>query len=396
MIKIKDFMSKNLLICRKNELVITAAKKLENTSHDCILVVEKRKPIGVLTERDIISFFIHSRKKKARLMDIMRSPVITIESDKTLKDAIEVMKKMGLKQIAVMQNNKLVGLVTEDDVIRGMIRSEANLTKKLISGKIKNQTYAKKQQNLFQELQEIRKSRKQLSTGSRALDKFLGGGYPYNKNILFYGMPGAGKSVFAYSFVTQGLKDGDICIYCYSTETEEEIKDGLAFTGLENIDEYIKKKQLILLKLKDSEDSRISNISSDMTTRHLFNIKETVKAATTRNKKNKDINIRFVFNIFLSIIMSCDAKTIYFFLSDLTNYLKKEEVTSLFLLQKGLEFNPVLTAIEEIMNIVIELDIQDEGIKTSRILRVRKADSAKMSLSAIKFKFKKGEGFVSV
>jgi len=392
MIKIKDVMSTDVLTVKKSELVITAARKLETTSYNFILVLERDKPIGILTKRDILKSLIHRKNQDETVEEAMTKPVLTIEADKSLTEALELMKKRGIVQIPVMKDNKYAGMITEEDVIEGLIKSEDVLTQKLITGKIKQKTYAKKQQNLFKEIGEIKKAQKKLSTGSTALDKILEGGFPYGKPILIYGMLGAGKSMFAYSFLAEGLRSGDICVYTYSTETIDEIKDGLKFTGLEDVDNYEKKEKIVFLQIKENTENKLATITSDTTTEHLYTIKKAIKEAIQKKGPGVE-NVRFVFNVFLSLLISCDTKTVYYFLSDLIGFLKENEVTAMFLLQKGTGNEAALAAIEELMNVVIELDVTGDGVKIDRCMHVIRSGSAKLAMKPIKFSFKKGKGF---
>jgi len=396
MIKVKDFMTSELLKVRKTEKVLTVAKKLEHSPFECAIITERNKPVGIVSERDLIKFFAHTRKKKGtvKIQEIMTSPVITIESDKTLTDAINLVKQKRIKQIPVLKKNKLIGIINEDDIIKGSMKSENKLTKKLVAGRIKEKTYAKKQEHLFEEIHQIKAALKQVTTGSKDLDKFFEGGLPYGRNTFICGTPGSGKTVFAYSFIAQGLREGDLCVYSFSNETEKEITEGLKFVGLENTSSYKKKGQLEFLKLTDPEDQRVCNITSDITTGYLFDIKKTINKVISK-RKNKDVKIRFVFNTLLKLIMLCDSKTIYRFVSDLTNFLKEKEVTTIFLLQKGSGDTNILNAIEELMNVVVELEIhsKNDGVEVERLLRIKKAESANLSLKAIKFTFKKSKGF---
>jgi len=53
---------------------------------------------------------------------------------------------------------------------------------------------------------------KRISSGISTLDAVTGGGIPENTSTMVYGPPKSGKSVFAYHFLAQSLKEGEVCI----------------------------------------------------------------------------------------------------------------------------------------------------------------------------------------
>ena len=53
---------------------------------------------------------------------------------------------------------------------------------------------------------------KRISSGINGLDAITAGGIPEHTSTMVYGPPKSGKSVFAYHFLAQSLKDGDACV----------------------------------------------------------------------------------------------------------------------------------------------------------------------------------------
>jgi KaiC domain protein len=62
-----------------------------------------------------------------------------------------------------------------------------------------------------------------LSTGIQELDKMLSGGIPRGFFVAATGEPGTGKTIFCISFIAQGIKDGDKCIYVTTEESRNSI-----------------------------------------------------------------------------------------------------------------------------------------------------------------------------
>ena len=80
-----------------------------------VIVIEKERPIGIITEKDILDRIVTPGKDVYNTLakDVMSKPVITIEASSMLKEALELMKKKKIRRLVVMENERLVGLVTE-------------------------------------------------------------------------------------------------------------------------------------------------------------------------------------------------------------------------------------------------------------------------------------------
>ena len=84
----------------------------------CAVIVEDGKPIGVVTERDIVRKVISRGKKPSRvkLKKIMSSPVITIEYDSTILEASEVIAEQNVRRLVVTKDDQIVGIVSSIDL----------------------------------------------------------------------------------------------------------------------------------------------------------------------------------------------------------------------------------------------------------------------------------------
>jgi CBS domain-containing protein len=80
-----------------------------------VIVVEKERPIGIITEKDILDRVLTPGKDvyKTYAKDIMSKPVFTIQASNKLKEALSLMKKEKIRRLVVLEDNHIVGLVTE-------------------------------------------------------------------------------------------------------------------------------------------------------------------------------------------------------------------------------------------------------------------------------------------
>lgn len=97
------------------------------------LIVEKnKKPIGIVTEKDIARSLVISKKPLPTILiqDIMSKNLITITPDKTIYDCSKLMMQNGISSVIVIdQNGYLMGLVTKTDLVSTfLVQSTASLT----------------------------------------------------------------------------------------------------------------------------------------------------------------------------------------------------------------------------------------------------------------------------
>lgn len=131
MILVKDVMKRNVIVA-KPEINIREMSQVMSKFHiGCLVIVEKGKTVGVVTERDILNSIANGMNPdKTMAKDIMTKNVITIEPDNSIDDAVELMTKNRIKKLPVVKNGKLVGIVTASDIIivePKLIESIANL-----------------------------------------------------------------------------------------------------------------------------------------------------------------------------------------------------------------------------------------------------------------------------
>jgi len=96
-----------------------AAKKMTESRIGSLVIVNGRKPIGIVTERDIMSKVAAANKlpSKVQISEIMTPKLITISPNAPIDDAIYLMIKHKLKKLPVMDEGELVGIVTATDIV---------------------------------------------------------------------------------------------------------------------------------------------------------------------------------------------------------------------------------------------------------------------------------------
>ncbi|MCS4541774.1 MAG: CBS domain-containing protein [Euryarchaeota archaeon] len=115
--KVGDYMSKDVITVTPETTVKEIANLIISTGHDGFPVVENGKIIGIVTSRDLI---LQISNKKAK--DIMSTNVVITYPNVNIIDVARVMFRMGFQRLPVVDEDyRLVGLITNMDVIRSTI-----------------------------------------------------------------------------------------------------------------------------------------------------------------------------------------------------------------------------------------------------------------------------------
>lgn len=101
----------------------TAANVMVKNEIGAVVVVDGAKLAGILTERDIVKQFVtgsDALKKTAK--QLLSKPLITGKPNTTIQEAFETMLKNKIRRLPVVDGEKLVGIVTEKDLMRWVLR----------------------------------------------------------------------------------------------------------------------------------------------------------------------------------------------------------------------------------------------------------------------------------
>lgn len=119
--KVKDLMTKKIISIDSNDSVITASEVMIHNNIGCVLVYGKDKPIGIITERDIVKKVITDCTDLCNVpaSNIATRELITITSNETIENALIAMHRNRIKRIPVKDpdSQDLIGIITTRDII---------------------------------------------------------------------------------------------------------------------------------------------------------------------------------------------------------------------------------------------------------------------------------------
>ena len=120
---IESIMTAKVETAKPTESLKNALKRIVTRNIGSIVVVEENEPVGILTERDISRCVARGTNAlKRHVKNVMSSPLITVETTESVQDAMALMLKHGIRRLPVVKQRRLVGIVSERDVLRWVLR----------------------------------------------------------------------------------------------------------------------------------------------------------------------------------------------------------------------------------------------------------------------------------
>lgn len=152
--KVKDVMNPDVVFCKPDDTVREAAKVLKENNVSGIPVLEDGRLVGIVSEGDLLELLVIPEKgglwlpspfevievpireilsweetKKmlsdvgsTKVEEIMTKDVYTISSEASVEEASELMVRRRINRLPVMEKDRVVGIITRGDIIKGLAK----------------------------------------------------------------------------------------------------------------------------------------------------------------------------------------------------------------------------------------------------------------------------------
>ena len=120
MTQIKEVMTGDLQTCEPSTTVLEAARMMARSDAGPIPVVEDGRPIGLVTDRDIVVRVVAEGRdpQMTTAGEIASKELVTVEPEQSLEEALELMARCQIRRLPVVEGDRLVGIVAQADVAR--------------------------------------------------------------------------------------------------------------------------------------------------------------------------------------------------------------------------------------------------------------------------------------
>ncbi len=119
-ILVSDVMTREPITIPSNANLLECAKMMVKKKVGSLLLVEKKKLLGFISEKDILWALIKKSREdlsKIRAMDISPKKIAVIKPSNTIREAVEKMKRLKFEKLPVIDNSELVGMLTIKDIL---------------------------------------------------------------------------------------------------------------------------------------------------------------------------------------------------------------------------------------------------------------------------------------
>jgi len=119
-LEVKDVMVKNIITLGSEATVKEAAKLMNKHEIGCLVLMNREKPVGIVTERDMLKRVLLKSKdpRKTKVGKIMSKPLVVCEPQTEIRDAVRLMVEGKIRRLPVVEDSHLLGLVTFTDIVR--------------------------------------------------------------------------------------------------------------------------------------------------------------------------------------------------------------------------------------------------------------------------------------
>lgn len=120
---IESVMRSPPIIVLPSSSVLNAVGKMIDSDIGSVIMSDGKKHYGLVTERDILERVLKAGKDPAKITveNIMSSPLIAVEHDKSLAEMLKIMHEKQIRRLGVTHDGKLTGIITERRILEALI-----------------------------------------------------------------------------------------------------------------------------------------------------------------------------------------------------------------------------------------------------------------------------------
>lgn len=131
--RIRDVMTKDPITVDSKILVLDALKVMKDKKIRRLPVVDGGKVVGIITQQELneaaplptsstSAFELHHFLSKLKVGEVMKKNPLTLSPETPFEEALSISKKKKISSFLIVENGKLVGIATESDLERFVIR----------------------------------------------------------------------------------------------------------------------------------------------------------------------------------------------------------------------------------------------------------------------------------
>ena len=131
---VQKLMKRACITLDENSSIKNLVDTLNKNKVGCVVVtsLQSNYPVGVVSERDLVrNFKVILNNNTIKVKDVMTKNIIFCNKNTSSKELMEIMSENKIRHIPIIENNKLLGIVSIGDVVNRIIENYAYETKHL-------------------------------------------------------------------------------------------------------------------------------------------------------------------------------------------------------------------------------------------------------------------------
>ena len=119
-VRVSDVMENKVISVDTSSVVFETVSKMIKFEVGSIVVVKAENVVGIVTKGDVLrrGMLLGLDPKTTSVERVMSRNVVTIGKDATLEEASRLMSEKKVSKLPVLEDGKLVGIITSTDIIR--------------------------------------------------------------------------------------------------------------------------------------------------------------------------------------------------------------------------------------------------------------------------------------
>ena len=117
MVKARSIMTENVITVKQDATIDEAARIMLNKHVKSLVVAKDLKPIAIVAQKDLIKGSLDKNPGKVRIKSIMNKNFLAVNPDTNYSFIVKKLKEGGVSRFPVVEHDKLVGIITETDII---------------------------------------------------------------------------------------------------------------------------------------------------------------------------------------------------------------------------------------------------------------------------------------
>ncbi len=119
---VSEIMTSDVAVIASSVTVKEAVEVMASEDISCVVAMDNNAVAGIFTERDLLKRVIAMKRDPAQtiLKNVMSSPVVSVPVNYSIPSASKAMEKMRIRRVVVMEDEILQGVITQTDILKAM------------------------------------------------------------------------------------------------------------------------------------------------------------------------------------------------------------------------------------------------------------------------------------